>query len=398
MFAMFPAGRAKCSEMSLYSPSGFCYKNSTRFAVILSGALIVADIDPSGVESSKPVREGLPPTYRMRADRHYVDFIASRPPAGVERTLAISSLETPGVSDVPALVPLIESVRQHGVLQPLIVQQRRGTMQVIAGQKRLAAAIAAGLREVPCIVHDVDDETAARLREASNVAGSSAPLAGPPTAADSVNVEEDLSRSLTTASSLAELFTGPVSDLSRSAVGNLLRAELWRALMLVQATRAARADVRPVRAATPVAQIVERVVHGLSAERRIRHATLETQFDLPSGHQVIADERLLSTALASAVVATLALVDGVPACRVIISASVASTHELTLSVSQDHVVPGQRWVERTFDPTWHDRPGGLSAALACAALQQSARAHGGQVTASATARGSRIALTVPAGS
>jgi ParB-like chromosome segregation protein Spo0J len=358
----------------------------------------VADIDPSGVESIKPVREGLPPTYRMRADRHYVDFIASRPPAGVERTVAISALETPGISDVPALVPLIESVRQHGVLQPLIVQQRRGTMRVIAGQKRLAAAIAAGLREVPCIVHDVDDDTAARLRDASNVSATSAPLVAPMTPAVPVNVDEDLTKTLTTASSLADLVTGPVSDLSRSAVGNLLRAELWRALMLVQATRAARADVRPVRAATPVTQIIERVVHGLSAERRIRHATLDTQFDLPSGHLVIADERLLATALASAVVATLALVEGVHACRVIISASVASTRELTLSVSQDHVVPGPQWVERAFDPAWHDRPGGLSAALACAALQQSARAHGGTVTASATAKGSRIALTVPAGS
>ena len=47
-------------------------------------------------------------------------------------------------------------------------------MRVVAGQKRLAAAIAAGLREVPCIVHDVDDETAARMRAASNVAASTA--------------------------------------------------------------------------------------------------------------------------------------------------------------------------------------------------------------------------------
>jgi ParB-like chromosome segregation protein Spo0J len=382
----------------LYSPNSFCYKTSTFQQLPSSGAVIVADIDPSAVESSKPVREGLPPTYRMRADRHYVDFIASRTPAGVERTLAISSLESPGITDVPALVPLIESVKQHGVLQPLIVQQRRGTMKVISGQKRLAAAIAAGLREVPCIVHDIDDETAARLREASNVSGSdshAAPVAAPVPVA---NIDEDLNKALTTASSLADLFTGPLSELSRSAVGNLLRAELWRALMLLQASRAARPDLRPVRAATPVTHIVDRVVQGLSAERRIRHATIDTQFDLPSGHLVIADERLLSTALASAVSATLALIEALPACRIIIAASVAPTRELTLSVSQEHLVPTGQWVERLFDPEWHDRPGGVAAALSCTALQQAARAHGGHVTAAATAKGSRIALTIPAGS
>ena len=96
-------------------------------------------------------------------------------------------------------------------------------------------------------------------------------------------------------------------------VGNLLRAELWRASMLVQARRALKHDVRVVRAAVPVAPVVERVVQALSPERRIRHAQIDTQLDLPQGHVVIADERLLATALGSALVATLALVEGMAA-------------------------------------------------------------------------------------
>jgi hypothetical protein len=60
----------------------------------------------------------------MRADRHYLDLLAARAPSGSTRLVPIASLNSPGISDVPALVPLIDSVKQHGVLQPLLVQDR----------------------------------------------------------------------------------------------------------------------------------------------------------------------------------------------------------------------------------------------------------------------------------
>ena len=47
-----------------------------------------------------------------------------------------------------SLQELAEDIRQHGrVLQPLLVQMRGGRYRLIAGRKRLAAAVAAGLRE-----------------------------------------------------------------------------------------------------------------------------------------------------------------------------------------------------------------------------------------------------------
>jgi ParB-like chromosome segregation protein Spo0J len=45
------------------------------------------------------------------------------------------------------------------------VQRNNGTYKTITGQKRLAAARAAGLRDVPCLVHHVPDERAQVLRE-----------------------------------------------------------------------------------------------------------------------------------------------------------------------------------------------------------------------------------------
>jgi len=52
---------------------------------------------------------------------------------------------------------LVESIRQHGVLQPLLVRPANGHYQLIAGERRLLAARQAGLEMVPCRVLELDD-------------------------------------------------------------------------------------------------------------------------------------------------------------------------------------------------------------------------------------------------
>jgi ParB family transcriptional regulator, chromosome partitioning protein len=53
---------------------------------------------------------------------------------------------------------LAESIRQHGVLQPLGVARENGGFQVVYGSRRRAAAIQVGLAEVPCVVVDASPE------------------------------------------------------------------------------------------------------------------------------------------------------------------------------------------------------------------------------------------------
>lgn len=55
------------------------------------------------------------------------------------------------------LAELAESIRQHGVLQPLSVRRVGTGYELIAGERRLRAARSAGLQEVPCIVMQMDD-------------------------------------------------------------------------------------------------------------------------------------------------------------------------------------------------------------------------------------------------
>lgn len=360
-------------------------------------------------ESRAPAREGLPATYRMRAEAaHYVDLLGSPSSGPRERTIPISSIDAPVFVDQPAIAPLVESIRRYGVLQPLLVQDRDGTYQLIAGRKRLAAAVSAGLREVPCILHDVDDQKAEALARAAAICAThdaalsavkAAPIApiAPASIPDAtLHAGHDLSRALTTLAACADMLSGPQSDMSRAVVANLVRAEAWRASTLLQATRVLRQELKIARTAVPVAGVLDRLVQGFAAERRVRPMTLDTHADLARGACAAMDESMIGGALAGAVLATLALFDGVPEAAIAVAVS-AESGKVTFAVTQDIVAAPPAWTTRAFDAGWTDRPGGVPAAVAVLAVRQTAAAHGGDATVSATAGGTRITLTIPAG-
>ena len=56
---------------------------------------------------------------------------------------------------------LSDSIKASGIIQPLIVRKTENGYRLIAGERRLKAAVMAGLRRVPCVIHKTDDETAA---------------------------------------------------------------------------------------------------------------------------------------------------------------------------------------------------------------------------------------------
>jgi ParB family chromosome partitioning protein len=60
--------------------------------------------------------------------------------------------------DSDELTSLSESIRTHGVLQPLVVRQVNGRFQLVAGERRLRAARTAGLSAVPVRVVDFNDQ------------------------------------------------------------------------------------------------------------------------------------------------------------------------------------------------------------------------------------------------
>lgn len=67
------------------------------------------------------------------------------------------------------LSELADSIREQGILQPLVVRPRGDHLELIAGERRWRAARLAGLTEVPVVVRDADDTTALELMLVENL-------------------------------------------------------------------------------------------------------------------------------------------------------------------------------------------------------------------------------------
>ena len=102
------------------------------------------------------------------------DFLDSAEPKGT-LFLPISEVESCASQprknfDSEALSDLADSIRQHGIIQPLTVRRlQSGYYQIIAGERRWRAARMAGLSEVPAVVIEADDRKAMELAMIENL-------------------------------------------------------------------------------------------------------------------------------------------------------------------------------------------------------------------------------------
>jgi len=71
--------------------------------------------------------------------------------------------------DEDALQELSESIKQFGILQPLLVQDKKTYFEIIAGERRWRAAKLAGLKEVPVIIKDLSDQEIVEISLIENI-------------------------------------------------------------------------------------------------------------------------------------------------------------------------------------------------------------------------------------
>ena len=71
--------------------------------------------------------------------------------------------------DEDALIELSESIKQYGVLQPLLVQKKDNYYEIIAGERRWRAAKLAGVKEVPVIIKDYSDQEVMEIALIENI-------------------------------------------------------------------------------------------------------------------------------------------------------------------------------------------------------------------------------------
>lgn len=111
------------------------------------------------------------------------------------------------------LQELSESIREHGVLQPLLVRKDGDSYEIIAGERRYQASKIAGLTEVPVIIKDVDDQQMLALALIENLQRS-----------DLNPLEEAKGyRQLIDASGMTQDALSKAVSKSRSAITNSLR-------------------------------------------------------------------------------------------------------------------------------------------------------------------------------
>ncbi len=118
-------------------------------------------------------KRGLPAHLRLRHDLHFVEQLASRTGAPIGRMIPIDRLELnpdqPRV-EIGDLSDLVASIREKGILEPLLVRpQGDGRFLIISGERRYRAALIVGLREIPCIEMDVDDRAVAEIALIENL-------------------------------------------------------------------------------------------------------------------------------------------------------------------------------------------------------------------------------------
>ncbi len=117
-------------------------------------------------------KRGLPGSLRMRHDEHYVEALASSAGAPIGRLVPIDLIDPN--PDQPRQVmgdlsELMASVAEKGIIEPLIVRQRGGRYQIVAGERRYQAAVQVGLRELPVVIRDVDDNEIIEVALVENI-------------------------------------------------------------------------------------------------------------------------------------------------------------------------------------------------------------------------------------
>ena len=117
-------------------------------------------------------KRGLPTTLTMRHDAHYVEALTAQAGTPIGRMVSIELVDPN--PDQPRQVmgdlsELMASISEKGVIEPLIVRQRGNRYQIVAGERRYQASVRVGLREVPVVIREVDDNEIIEVALVENI-------------------------------------------------------------------------------------------------------------------------------------------------------------------------------------------------------------------------------------
>lgn len=117
-------------------------------------------------------KAGLPSSIKFRNDIHFVEELGLRKGSPIGRMIPIEQI-APNPNQprqqMGELTELTASIREKGILEPLIVRRQGALYQIISGERRYQAALQAKLTEIPCVERDVDDSETVEIALVENL-------------------------------------------------------------------------------------------------------------------------------------------------------------------------------------------------------------------------------------
>ena len=120
----------------------------------------------------KTKRSGLPEAVGMKHDGHFVDLISARSLGPRIRMLPIEKIDPnphQARCELGNIGELQDSIKSKGILEPILVRAKGSRFEIIAGERRFIAAKNIGLKELPCIDMDVEDNEAMEIALIENL-------------------------------------------------------------------------------------------------------------------------------------------------------------------------------------------------------------------------------------
>ncbi|MEO8362242.1 MAG: ParB/RepB/Spo0J family partition protein [Vicinamibacteria bacterium] len=96
----------------------------------------------------------------MRHDSHFIDQLGRAAGSPIGQSIPIEDIDpNPNQprQNVGDLSELVASVKEKGVLEPILVRRKDSRYEIVAGERRYRAAVEAGLPEMPCVIKDLSD-------------------------------------------------------------------------------------------------------------------------------------------------------------------------------------------------------------------------------------------------
>jgi ParB family chromosome partitioning protein len=134
--------------------------------------------------------------------------------------------------DSKAMQELVESVKQHGILQPILVRPLlQGKYELVAGERRYRAAVAVGLEEVPVVIRELKDSEALQLALLENLQREDLnPIE------ETEGILQLIALKLNTTSESAITLLNQAAHPERNPVGNVIHTWEWQLVQEVFTT------------------------------------------------------------------------------------------------------------------------------------------------------------------